>query len=330
MGSSPYSFDRDWICLILEPMPKVKIAILGYGSQGRAWALNLKDSGCDIVIGLPVRDRARLQALRDGWCGIKTVSAATSLADIIIMAFPDHLHGRVFANDIAPYLKTGAAIVFLHGFSVHFKTLIPPKHCDIILLAPLGPGAAVRSKYLEGDSVGFFHALFQDGSGHAKQILNYLVKNLKIGRTALIKTTFAEEAVGDLFGEQAVLCGGLSQLILAGYETLIKAGLAPDKAYLEVCYQLDLIIDLIKRHGLEGMFKRISVAARYGSILNGRKIIDRATRKNMKLILDDIKSGRFARKLNSLNDQKLERLDKDLKKLTNPSFEKSVRKFSDS
>lgn len=329
MGMSPYSFDRKQIWLILKPMKKEKIAILGYGSQGRAWALNFKDSGCDIVIGIPTGDLSRKSARSDAWKNILTVADAVALADILIMAFPDHLHGRVFAGDIAPNLKPGAALVFLHGFSIHFKTVLPPTDCDIILLAPLGPGAAVRTKFLEKKSVGYFHDVFQDGSGHAKARLNYLVKSLKIDKKALIKTTFAEEAVGDLFGEQAVLCGGLSQLILAGHDTLVKNGLSSDKAYLEVCYQLDLIIDLIKRHGLEGMFNRISVAARYGSFLNGRKIIGRTVRKNMQSVLDDIKSGRFAARLDSLNARDLGKLNNDLKKLTTPSFEKSVRKFSD-
>lgn len=328
MGKSPYSFDRKLIWLILEPMKPEKIAILGYGSQGRAWALNLKDSGGHIVIGLPVGDSSRLQARRDGWAGIMTVAKATSRADMIIMAFPDHLHGRVFTKDIAPNLTPGMAMVFLHGFSIHFKTVIAPKDCDIILLAPLGPGAAVREKYLENRSVGFFHAVYQNGSGHARARLNYLAKGLKINKQALIKTTFAEEAIGDLFGEQVVLCGGLSQLILAGFDTLVKAGLTPDKAYLEVCYQLDLIVDLIKKYGIEGMFGRISVAARYGSLLNGPKIIDRNVRKNMKSILDDIKSGRFAARLDSLDERRLKTLNIDLKELSNPLFEKSARRFS--
>ncbi len=306
-----------------------KIAVLGYGSQGRAWALNLKDSGCDVIIGLPSKARSRNLARRDGWTGITTVDRASGLADMIIMAFPDHLHGRVFENEIAPYLKPGSALVFLHGFSVHFRTVKPPRDCDIILLAPLGPGTAVRSQYIEKKSIGYFHAIHQDGSGRAKKRLDFLIRGLKIDKKALIKTTFEDEAIGDLFGEQAVLCGGLSQLILAGYETLVKAGLPSDKAYLEVCYQIDLIVDLIKRHGIEGMFGRISVAARYGSLLSGRKIIDRNVRKSMKAIYDDIKSGRFADKLNSLSDLKLKTLNDDLKKLSNPSFEKSVRKFSD-
>ena len=306
-----------------------KIAVLGYGSQGRAWALNLKDSGCDVTIGLPAKAKSRNLARRDGWKHITTIARASSLADIIVMAFPDHLHSRVFEKEIAPNLKDGSALIFLHGFSIHFKTVKPPNNCDIILLAPLGPGTAVRSKYIEGNSIGYFYAIHQDGSGHAKKRLDFLIRGLKIDKKALIKTTFKDEAVGDLFGEQAVLCGGLSQLILAGYETLVGAGLSSDKAYLEVCYQIDLIVDLIKRYGIEGMFGRISVAARYGSLLSGRKIIDRNVRKNMKAIYNDVKSGRFANKLNSLSDQELKKLNDDLKKLTNPSFEKSVRKFSD-
>ncbi len=305
-----------------------KIAILGYGSQGRAWALNLKDSGLDIVVGLPRGSKSRRTALKDGIKKIISVSDAVKQADILIFAFPDHLHGPVFVRDIKPHLKSGTALVFLHGFSIHFKIIIPPKNCSVILLAPLGPGAAVREKYLAGKSIGYFFGIKQNRAGKGDAVLRLLRKGLHIDPKAIIKTTFADEAIGDIFGEQAVLCGGLSQLIINGFETLVEDGLSPDKAYLEVAYQIDLIVDLIKKYGIEGMFKRISVAARVGSVASGAKIIDKNVKARMKRLLTEIKRGDFARKLSIVDKVSLKKLDREIRKLTLPSFEKAARKFS--
>ncbi|MFH2035723.1 MAG: ketol-acid reductoisomerase [Candidatus Zixiibacteriota bacterium] len=305
-----------------------KIAVLGYGSQGRAWALNLADSGCEITIGLPSGDKTRRTAKKDGIRNITTPSRAVSSADIIIFAFPDHLHGRVFLKDIIPNLKEYSALVFLHGYSIHFGTVKPPDKTDIILLAPLGPGVSVREKYLENDSIGYFYGIHQNGSGRAKTILNYLSGRLKIKKSMMIETTFEDEAVGDLFGEQAVLCGGLTQLIKSGYETLVASGLSSDKAYLEVAYQLDLIISLIKKYGIEGMYNRISVTARFGLIENGRKIIGADVKNNMKKVLSEIKNGRFAEKFNKLDKSGMKKLNRDIKTMTTQQFEKSAAKFS--
>lgn len=307
---------------------KNNIAILGYGSQGRAWALNLRDSGRDVVVGIPSGDASRKTARKDGIKNIMTIDQAVRASKTIIFAFPDHLHGRIFKKHIRANLNPRTALVFLHGFSIHFKTVVPPDDCDVILLAPLGPGTAVREKYLKGESIGYFHCIHQNATGRAKTILNGFIKDLRIDRRAMIKTTFADEAVGDLFGEQAVLCGGLSQLIKAGYDTLTESGLSPDKAYLEVAYQIDLIVELIKNYGIEGMFKCISVAARYGSYLAGPKIIDGSVKKRMKKLLAEIEEGGFARKLNSLTPGKIKKLNADLKKLTSASLEKSAAKFS--
>ncbi len=306
-----------------------KIAIIGYGNQGRAWSKNLQDSGCNITVGLPTKSRSRKIAQKDEVKSIITTSRAVKESDIILFAFPDHLHGHVFEKDIRSNLKEGVALVFLCGFSIHFKTIIPPPDSDVILLAPLGPGSAVRDSYLNKNQIGFFHAIHQNGTGRADKILGSLIRNLKISKKALIKTTFRDEAIGDIFGEQAVLCGGLTQLIKSGYETLIESGLSSDKAYLEVAYQLDLIVDMIKKFGIEGMYQRISVAAKYGSYLSGRKIIDSSVKKRMKEILREIKEGDFAKKLNSLTPKKIKKLNKDLKKMSTPSFEKSAKKFAD-
>ncbi|MCX6826194.1 MAG: ketol-acid reductoisomerase [candidate division Zixibacteria bacterium] len=305
-----------------------RIAVLGYGSQGRAWALNLKDSGCNILIGLPERSKSRARAKRDGFNVILSIGKAVGGANVIVFAFPDHLQGRVFENDIRPNLNRKSSLIFLHGFSIHFKTIIPPNDCDIILLAPLAPGMAVREKYIKGESVRCFYSIHRNRTGEAKTVFKTLTKGLRINRREMIKTTFADEAIGDIFGEQAVLCGGLSQLIRTGYDTLVQAGLSSDKAYLEVAYQLDLIIDLIKIFGIEGMLKRISVAARYGAALTGPKIIDQEVKMKMKKVLREIKTGQFAARLNSLNSRRMIELNRRLKDLTSPSFEKAARKFS--
>jgi len=307
---------------------KNKIAILGYGTQGQAWAKNLIDSKCDITIGLPTKSNSRKLAQKDTIKSITTVSKAVKDSDIVIFAFPDHLHGRIFNKEIKPSLKKNSALIFLCGFSVHFKTIIPPVDSDIILLAPLGPGSAVRETYLSNKPIGFFYSLFQNGSGQAEKKLKYLAKNLRLKSKALIKTTFEDEAIGDIFGEQSVLCGGLTQLIKSGYDTLVESGLSSDKAYLEVAFQLDLIVDLIKKYGINGMYERISVAAKYGSYLSGRKIIDSSVKKRMKANLRDIKSGGFAKKLNALTPDKIKKLNKNLKKMSSDSFEESAKKFA--
>ena len=304
------------------------IAILGYGSQGRAWALNLKDSGCNIIIGLPKGSKSRRKAISDGMNNITAASSAVIEADIIIFALPDHLHGRVFEKEIRPNLKHGSALVFLHGFSIHFKIVTPPRWCDIVLLAPLSPGIAVRENFMNDGSIGYFYAIHRNFSGEAKKTIDFLVKTLRIDKKKLIKTTFADETIGDIFGEQAVLCGGLSQLIKAGFDTLVESGLSPDKAYLEVAYQLDLIIDLIKKFGIAGMLERISFTARFGSLRAGPLIIDKHVKAKMKKALALIRNGKFAKELSNLDESGFKRTQKNLKHLTSPSFEKSARKFS--
>ncbi len=305
-----------------------KITVLGYGPQGRAFSRNLKDSGCSVTVGLPWKSTSRRIAKRDGIERVAATGRAVKDADIIVFAFPDHLHRDVYKKDIAPNLIPGAALVFLHGFSIHFALIEPAADNDIILLAPLGPGNAVREGYVRGDSIGYFYCVHQNGSGSARAVLDELVRNLKINKSRLIKTSFRDEAVGDLFGEQAVLCGGLSQLIKAGFETLLAAGLSADKAYLEVAYQIDLIVDLIKKYGIEGMYERISVAARFGSFEGGPKVIDRTVKAKMKKRLEDIESGKFAKRLNGLKAKDIEKLNRDIRKLTDPEFEKAARKFS--
>lgn len=304
------------------------IAILGYGSQGRAIALNLRDSGCVVVIGLRSDSMSRRQARRDRFKQIHTVSKAVSKADIVCFAFPDHLHGRVYKKDIGKNLTTNSTLWFLHGLSAHFRFVVPPEDCDVILIAPHAPGETVREKYLSKSSFSAFYAVFQDKSGSALKTTLDIARAIGINKRGLVPTTFEAEALGDLFGEQAVLCGGLAALVKNGFEVLVENGIPPENAYLEVAYQLDLIVELIKRHGLEGMFKRISVAARYGSLLAGPRIIDRSVKKRMEKVFREIQSGHFSRRLNKLTASDISRINQALKSLSNPLFERAAKKFS--
>lgn len=307
---------------------KKKIAVIGYGSQGRAIGLNLKDSGWDVSIGLPARSRSISRAKRDGFRQVGRVSQVVADADIICFAFPDHLHGRVFGKEIVPHPKPGATLWFLHGTSINFGFVRAPRNCDVILVAPHAPGVAVREKYLSDRSISAFYAIHQNYSRKAQSTAFALAKDCGFQRSRLVKTTFRDEAVGDLFGEQAVLCGGLAMLIIAGYETLIKRGIKPEHAYLEVAYQLDLIIALIKNFGMSGMWERISVAARYGSLLTGPQLIDKSMKKKMQSVLAEIESGRFPRKLEILSERDVARITQTLRRLSPKSFDQAARKFA--
>lgn len=312
--------------MLKKELKNKKIAVLGYGSQGRAVALNLRDSGCDIVIGLPSKSKSRKFAKSDNFV-VTTTPKAVKTADILIFALPDHLQGRIYNDEIEPNLKPNTTFVFLHGFAIHFQFIKPPKNCDILLIAPHAPGIALREKYLTDKSVSAFQAI-ENEKKSSKQLLIALAEAIGIQKNKLIENTFKNEAVGDLFGEQAVLCGGLSELILNGYNTLTENGLPSDNAYLEVCYQLDLIIKLIKEHGIIGMYERISVAAKYGSVKNGNKIIDSSVKANMQAVYNEIASGKFAEELNSLDENDIQKLSHALKKMSSDSFEQAAKKFS--
>jgi ketol-acid reductoisomerase len=304
------------------------IAILGYGSQGRAIALNLRDSGYDVVVGLRSSSRSRRLAHRDKFKRIYTLPKAVRKSDIICFAFPDHLHGRVYKKAIEKYLPPNSMLWFLHGMSIHFRFIVPPEDCDVVLIAPHAPGTAVRERYLSKSCFSAFYAVYRDNTGRALKTTFELARAIGIARKGLVPTSIKAEAVGDLFGEQAVLCGGMATLIKNGFDVLVENGIPPENAYLEVAYQLDLIIDLIKQHGIEGMFKRISVAARYGSLLSGSKIIDKSVKKRMEKVYREILSGRFPRKLNRLESVDVSRLNKELKSLSSPLLERAIRKFS--
>ncbi|MBN1213799.1 MAG: ketol-acid reductoisomerase, partial [candidate division Zixibacteria bacterium] len=235
---------------------------------------------------------------------------------------------RVFEKDIRRFLKPGMTLWFLHGLSVHFGLVKPPAEVDVILLAPHAPGEAVREKYLADRSVSAFYAVYRNKSKKAAATVFKLAKGLGFRKKRLVKTTFEQEAVGDIFGEQAVLCGGLALLIKYGFETLVENGLKPEDAYLEVAYQLDLIVGLIKKYGISGMFERISVTAQYGALNAGPVIIDRGVKKRMKAVFGEIKSGKFTSKLDRLGQNELKKLKTALKALSHPELEKAAKKFS--
>jgi len=315
-------------------MPKRKstkktIAVIGYGSQGRAMALNLRDSGYDVAVGLRPRSKSRRKAAADGVSTITTVRQAAERGDLIAFAFPDHLHGRVYEKEMTGHLYKGATLLFLAGMSVHFGFVRPPDDCDVIMIAPHAPGVAMRQRYLSGESFSAFYAVHQNATGKAKATVLELAQALGIARSRLVETTFEYEALGDLFGEQAVLCGGLAMLLKLGFETLLKKGLPPENAYLEVVYQIDLLVDLVKKHGIEGMLSRISVAARYGSVEAARCIFDDSFAKRMEDVFDNIASGEFPAKLNKLSTRDVTKLKKKLKQLSHPLLEKYGRRYTE-
>ena len=303
------------------------IAVLGYGSLGRAIALNLRDSGYNVIIGLPSNSKTRRKVKQDKLIPTTTPKAIKQ-AKLVCFALPDHLQGRIFEKDIQPNLQPDTTLLFLHGFSIHFGFIKPPKDIDIIMIAPHAPGISVREKYLSDRSVSAFYAVHQNSSGKADKNIVQLAKAIGIRKKKLVPTSFKDEAIGDLFGEQAVLCGGMSELILSGFQVLTKNGLPPENAYLEVAYQLDLIIKLIKDHGITGMYDRISVAARYGSVRNGKKIIDNSVKKRMEKLYKEIASGKFGKTLNSLDKDDMVALDKAVKTVSPAVFEKAAKKFS--
>jgi ketol-acid reductoisomerase len=270
------------------------IAIIGYGIQGRGQALCLRDSGCQVVISEIEGTPNYEQAKKDGFNPLSAGEAAKQ-ADIIQILTQDHVQAKVYKESIKPNLKKGKAICFSHGFNIRFKQIKPPKNTDVFMVAPKGPGALVRRMYEEGKGVPSLLAIFQDATGQAKQLGLAYAKAIGATRAGVIETTFDEETETDLFGEQSVLCGGVTELIKAGFDTLVEAGYQPEIAYFEVLHELKLITDLIQEVGISGMRRRVSNTACYGDLSRGPMIITAKTRKTMKKLLKNIKSGKFAR-----------------------------------
>ncbi|NKF23331.1 ketol-acid reductoisomerase [Solimonas sp. C16B3] len=284
-------YDKDADLSIIQSK---KVVIVGYGSQGHAHALNLKDSGVDVIVGLRAGSKSWEKAEKSG-VKVMEVGEAVKIADVIMILAPDEDQRKIYADSIAPNIKQGAALAFAHGLNVHFGLIEPRADLDVIMIAPKGPGHTVRSTYTQGGGVPSLIAVYQDASGQAKQIaLSYASANGG-GRAGVIETTFREEVETDLFGEQAVLCGGTTALVQAGFETLVEAGYAPEMAYFECLHELKLIVDLMYEGGMANMRYSISNTAEYGDYVTGPRLITEETKKEMKKVLADIQTGRFVR-----------------------------------
>jgi ketol-acid reductoisomerase len=270
------------------------LAVLGFGSQGHAHALNLKDSGCNVIIGLYEGSKSIAVAEEKGF-QVYPTAEAVKRADVIFVALPDTKQAKAYQKDIAPNLAKGKTLLFSHGFSIHFKTVVPPKDVDVILVAPKGPGHIVRRQFTEGKGVPALIAVYQNPSKKGKKVALAWAKGIGGTRAGVIETTFQEETETDLFGEQTVLCGGLSALVVAGYETLVEAGYQPEMAYFECLHELKLIVDLMNEAGVSGMRFSISETAKWGDVSVGPKIIDKTVKKRMKDALKEIQNGKFAK-----------------------------------
>ncbi|HWB58638.1 MAG TPA: ketol-acid reductoisomerase [Chthoniobacteraceae bacterium] len=278
----------------LEPLKNKTAAVLGFGSQGHAHALNLKESGVKVIIGLYPGSKSRKVAEEKGFEVFDTAEAVKR-ADVIFVALPDTKQAAAYEKDIAPNLKKGKTLLFSHGFSIHFKTIVPPKDVDVIMVAPKGPGHIVRRQFVEGKGVPSLIAIYQNPSKNAKKVALAWAKGIGGTRGGVIETSFKEETETDLFGEQTVLCGGASALVQAGFEVLTEAGYAPEMAYFECLHELKLIVDLMNEAGIAGMRFSISETAKWGDVSVGPKIIDASVKKRMKAALKDIQSGKFAK-----------------------------------
>ena len=270
------------------------VAIIGYGSQGHAHALNLKESGVDVVIGLYEGSKSKAKAEAQGLKVLNTAEAVKS-ADVIMILINDELQADMYKNDIEPNLKEGDMLMFAHGFNIHYGRIIPPANVDVTMIAPKAPGHTVRSEYLEGKGTPCLVAVYQDASGKALDKALAYAAGIGGARAGVLETTFREETETDLFGEQAVLCGGVTALMQAGFETLVEAGYDPRSAYFECVHEMKLIVDLIYQSGFKGMRYSISNTAEYGDYITGPKIITEETKKVMKEVLSDIQTGKFAK-----------------------------------
>jgi ketol-acid reductoisomerase len=270
------------------------LAVLGFGSQGHAHALNLKDSGCKVIIGLYGGSKSRKVAEDYGFA-VHDTAEAVRLAEVIMVGIPDTKQAAAYKKDIAPNLAPGKTLLFTHGFSIHFKTVVPPENVNVIMVAPKGPGHIVRRQFTEGKGVPSLIAVYQDPGKKAKKIALAWAKGIGGTRGGVIQTTFKEETETDLFGEQTVLCGGASALVQAGFETLVEAGYSPEMAYFECLHELKLIVDLMNESGIAGMRFSISETAKWGDVSVGPKIIDASVKKRMKTALKEIQNGKFAK-----------------------------------
>jgi ketol-acid reductoisomerase len=298
------------------------LAVLGYGSQGHAHALNLRDSGCKVVVGLYPGSKSRKVARQHGFKVVDT-AGAVRLADVIMVGLPDMKQAAVYKKDILPNLSKGKALLFSHGLSIHFGLIKPHKDIDVIMVAPKGPGHMVRRLYVEGKGMPALVAVFQDRSGQARQKALAWAKGIGSTRAGVLQTTFKEETETDLFGEQAVLCGGASALVQAGFETLVEAGYQPEMAYFECLHELKLICDLMYESGIAGMRFSVSETAKFGDITRGPRIINAATKREMRAILKEIQTGKFTREWVSEYRRGLKKYNRLLKRGAAHQIEKT-------
>ena len=290
MATIYYDKDAD-----LDLIRGKKVAVIGYGSQGHAHALNLKDSGMDVRIGLHADSRSRAKAESDG-LRVGSVKEVAEWADVIMVLAPDTKQPKIFREEIEPGLKPGNTLMFAHGFSIHYKTIVPPEGVDVSMIAPKAPGHRVRETYVDGGGTPALLAIHQDVSGNARALGLSYAKGIGVARAGVLATTFAEETETDLFGEQTVLCGGVSHLVKAGFETLVEAGYQPEMAYFECLHELKLIVDLMYQGGINYMRYSVSDTAEHGDYTGGPRIINDETKKEMKRVLDEIRDGTYAKK----------------------------------
>lgn len=276
-----------------ELIKSKKIAVIGFGSQGYGQSMNLKDSGCNIVLGLRLGGKSDLKAKNYGFQTM-SIEDAVKWADIVQVLIPDELQANVYETQIKPNMRAGQYLMFSHGFNIHYKKIVAPQDVNVIMVAPKGPGHTVRSQYEEGKGVPSLIAIYQDPSGDSKDVSLSYASAIGAGRAGIIETTFREETETDLFGEQAVICGGVSALMKAGFEVLTEAGYSPHMAYFEVLHEMKLIIDLVNQGGLADMRYSISNTAEYGDMTRGPKVIDEESKNAMRQVLKDIQSGVFA------------------------------------
>lgn len=289
MSKMYYEQDAKW-----EYIADKTVAIIGYGSQGHAHALNLKESGVKVIVGLYKGSKSWQKAQNDG-LQVATVGEAVAAADITMILIPDEKQAKVYKEEIEPNLKAGASLAFAHGFNIHFNQIVPPANTDVFMVAPKGPGHLVRRVFTEGKGVPCLMAVYQDHSGNANEKALAYAKGIGGARAGVIITTFQEETETDLFGEQAVLCGGATALVKAGFETLVEAGYQPEVAYFECLHELKLIVDLMYEDGMAGMRYSVSDTAEFGDYITGPRIVTDQTRAEMRKILAEIQNGTFAK-----------------------------------
>ena len=284
-------YDNDADLGILEGKT---IGMVGYGSQGHAHALNLRDSGQKVIVGLYPESRSR-DAVREAGLEVADVPEVAAQADVLMVAIPDHIQGEIYRGEIAPNLRPGSALMFAHGFSIHYREVVPPDNIDVMMVAPKAPGHRMREQFIEGIGVPGLLAVHQDATGNARAIGLAYAKGVGCTKSGVLDTTCKDETETDLFGEQTVLCGGITALINTAFETLVEAGYPPEMAYFEVLHEMKLIVDLIQQGGFNYMRYSVSDTAEYGDLTRGPRVIDDHVKENMKKILADIQDGTFAR-----------------------------------